>query len=418
MDILLFVFCFAIFSYLLLRIKFVTQIGIKPWGIFLLFIVKIIAALAIGWINNKYYPLNDYWGLNKEGFIEYKLLISNPLAYFKDITTSHYADQYGNFFRTVDSYWNDLRTNIGIKLLAISNIIARGNYYINSLIFNFFGFLGYIALFKVFIHSYPLKKKAVIFGCFLLPSTLFFTSGLNKDLFIFTLLAFYSYALYFILNDRYTIKRLLLLLLSAVFILLIRNFLFVAIIPSTIGLIISSNRKFHPAIAFFGIYFLACMTLLFIDINCTDFQPLGIISQRQNDFLQLPEAGSQLSMGLLQPTLKSFILNLPNAINHGFLRPFIWDEGNIFMLLLSIELFFYQGLLLFMFFCKETYHKKTNPIIWFGLSIAIFMWLIIGFVIPNIGAIVRYKSLFLPFLIIPILCNISTEKFDRIKRII
>jgi hypothetical protein len=71
-----------------------------------------------------------------------------------------------------------------------------------------------------------------------------------------------------------------------------------------------------------------------------------------------------------------------------------------------------------MFFCKETYHKKTNPIIWFGLSFAIFMWLIIGFDIPNNGALVGYKSLFLPFLIIPILCNISTEKFDRIKRII
>jgi hypothetical protein len=48
----------------------------------------------------------------------------------------------------------------------------------------------------------------------------------------------------------------------------------------------------------------------------------------------------------------------------------------------------------------------------YGFAFFISMMLIIGYTIPNIGAIVRYRSVFWIFLVCPLLCNI---KWPQIK---
>ena len=43
--------------------------------------------------------------------------------------------------------------------------------------------------------------------------------------------------------------------------------------------------------------------------------------------------------------------------------------------------------------------------------------LIIGYTIPVIGAIVRYRSIFLPFIITPVICNINWAKVNAVFHI-
>jgi len=38
------------------------------------------------------------------------------------------------------------------------------------------------------------------------------------------------------------------------------------------------------------------------------------------------------------------------------------------------------------------------------------MFLFIGYIMPNLGSIVRYRSVYLPFLITPMLCRIDWKK--------
>ncbi|WP_462253906.1 hypothetical protein, partial [Ferruginibacter sp.] len=132
---------------------------------------KIIAGLAIGWISyNLYNTGNDYWDVNREGWKEYQLLLSDPKEYFTNIFKSQYSQGYGGMFDSFQSFWNDLRNNIIIKFLSVCNIFSRGNYYINSLFFNFFCFLGHVAFYRIFIQIYKKQQWAVIICCFLLPS--------------------------------------------------------------------------------------------------------------------------------------------------------------------------------------------------------------------------------------------------------
>ena len=60
----------------------------------------------------------------------------------------------------LDSYWNDLRGNIIIKLVSVFNIFSRGDYYINSLFFNFVIFFGAYYFVQVIYQIYPGKKMA------------------------------------------------------------------------------------------------------------------------------------------------------------------------------------------------------------------------------------------------------------------
>ncbi len=167
---------------------------------------------------------SDYFGTNRYGIVEYNSMLHTPKLFFTDLFTSNYADN-GEFFGSKNSYWNDLRFNIIYKILGLFNIFSRGNIYINTLFFNFFSFIGLVMLYRVFVNIYPEAKKAVIAGCFLLPSTLYFGSGLHKDLIVLLALSVICYALYFGVKNGFTIKKIIYLILSFGTILFIRNFI-------------------------------------------------------------------------------------------------------------------------------------------------------------------------------------------------
>ena len=401
---LLFTFYLLCACYLVTRAGFVKKTDLSNVTILFLFILKIAAAVLLGWMSQRYYPQgNDYWGLNQNGWNEYLVMTSDPKRFLTDIFQSNYGDDYGGFFRAFGSFWNDLKNTLIGKLLAVCNIFSRGNYYINSLFFNLMGFFGHVALFRIFSHIYSNKGKwALITGCFLLPSTLYFSSGIHKDLVVFCMLGLYSYALYFSMVDRMTVRRLALLFTSFIALLFIRNFLAIAIIPASIAFVISIKRKWKPARVFAAIYLSGFLLLAILEAAMPSFQPLSVVSLRQKEFLELPYASSQLDKHILEPNIKSLVRNTPEAINHSVLQPYAWNAPTRFLVPLAIELLIYQLLFIGMLIFNRP-HLRFNAFILYGICLSATMLLFTGYVVPNIGAIVRYRSLYLPFLITPVL---------------
>ncbi len=372
-----------------------------------LFIIKLFAGFLIGWVSANYYPVNDYWDLNYKSIEDFHLLLNHPRSFFSDLFYNPYQGNFGRFFNAVGSYWNDLRNNIIIKILAILNIVSHGSYYINSMLLNSFGFIGLTALYRVYKDVYPQYKTRLMIGCFLLPSTLYFTSGIHKDLFVATFLAFFVYSIYFIVQKGFSWKRLGLMVFSTLMLLILRNFLFIILIPATISYFISAKFNINPLKISALILFSILIVLGSIELLFKNFHPLEIITQRQYDFLTLEKAGSQLQMNELKPTFKSFIVNFPQAVNHAFLRPYYWDSSNKFSFLLSIELTGYLLLLILFLFRFQMKININSNIVVFGIIVSMYMFLFIGYIIPNIGSIVRYRSIYIPFLITPIFSNVK-----------
>ena len=421
LNYLLFAVYLIILCWLLLRVPFIKNAGISSGVLLSLFLIKILAGVAIGWISIHIYgPGNDYWDVNDYAREEYQLLLTNPGKYFTNLFTSDYAEGYSGVFNSFNSYWNDLRSNIIIKLVSVFNIFSRGDYYINSLFFNFIVFFGHIILYRLFIKIFPGRQMLVIIGCFLLPSTLYFSSGIHRDGIVFLMLAILMYSVYqSLLKNRFTIKRMLLIWISLFMIFLIRNFIFLALVPALFAWILSVKAKWPLVLTFASVYLLTGLLFFNISSIINKINPPEIITKKQSEYINLKPAATQIELTPLQPTFKSFAANTAQALNHSFLRPYVWELPVKSVLPSGIELFLYQLMfILFLFFRRKDFSPVDKPFLFFAIFFTLTVFLIIGYIVPNLGSLVRYRSLYLPLLITPILCYLDWNKLGIILKII
>ena len=77
------------------------------------------------------------------------------------------------------------------------------------------------------------------------------------------------------------------------------------------------------------------------------------------------------------------------------MRPYLTEHLNFLYIPAGLEIFLYEILfLLLIFFRKKNIH--ISPLIYFSCFFSISMFLVIGYTIPIIGAIVRYRSIYFP----------------------
>ncbi len=394
----------------------VKETGIGSPIVLILFTIKILAGIAVGLASH--YVLHDktdYFRTNYYGIQEYHSFFDSPKVFFTDLFQSNYTET-GEFFGSRGSYWNDLRFNIIYKVLAFTNIFSRGNYYINSLFFNFVSFISSFLLYKVFMNVYPAKKWHVIVGCFLLPSTLYFGSGIHKDLIVLMALSVFCYSLYFSLMKGFTGKKIIYLLLSFVTILFIRNFIAVILLPCAITWVINNKYKL-PAIKTFTALFIAGIvgTILLQQFS-PKINPLLIVVKKQQAFFALGKANTDYKMDSLQPTIKSFAEQAPSALRHSFLSPYPLEFHNFYMNLFSLEMMTYWFLFVLMLLLPDKIKYNSQEFIVFGVAFTFLIFLFTGYITPAAGALIRYRSIYFPFILIPILCNINWGGlFDKAK---
>jgi len=125
-------------------------------------------------------------------------------------------------------------------------------------------------------------------------------------------------------------------------------------------------------------------------------------------------------MKKLEPTFSSFIINTPQALSLSTIRPYPSDVKHILSLAAAAE----TDLLLFLFFLFLLWKKRNGShsltFIYFCLFLGFSILITIGYAVNNLGAIVRYRSIVLPLLLVPVFCGIDWQKvasvlFNNIK---
>jgi hypothetical protein len=392
----------------------VQNAGLSTKIILLLFSIKVAVGVIGGLVSH--FLMNDASDMHfytVQSLMEYDNLIHHPTIFFTDSLPTAYEQGLGDFFGSSNSFWNDLRNNILIKTMGVLNIFSRGNYYINSLFFNVVGFLGHIALFKIFKHIYPKQHWAIVVGCFLLPSTLYFTSLIGKDILIFVALSFFCYSLYFSLENKCTTKRIFFLILSFISVLLIRNFIAVILLPCAFAWYVSSRFTIKPLKVFGAFFLLAFAGIILSQFLSEKYNPLKIVVEKQQAFFGLGIAKSQYQNDTLQPTIKSFATAAPVALRHSFLSPYPTEFNNIYLNGFAAEILLYLLLFAMVFIFKNDKNNININFIVFALIFTTLIFLFTGYITTNAGAMIRYRSIYFPFLILPILCNINWNKIRK-----
>ncbi len=411
MTVILYILLLGLTGWFLKKSPFIKKSGLTWTTVYVLFAIRILFGIALHWISNAYYPNNDYQSLQDEALKEYQWFLSDPIAFTQDIIKSPYQHGYANYFGAVGSYWKDLSNNLIIKLLAVINTVTQGNFYLNSLLLNIFPFLGSVAFYRTFNNHFS-SYKPILIGCsFLIPSTLYFSAGIHKDLFVFTALCFLIYVVDKMRREGFSFQRLFLLLSALLSIALLRNFILLALIPCFIGYLLSIHLSKNT----YRIQLFTALTIFMASLMLTMFapkiSPWKIIATRQNDFLQLKTANSQLTAVVFENNPSSILKKLPSAIDHGFFRPYVWSKAPFYATLLGVEILVFWLIVSIIFIKKRGIFTTTvSPTAGLCLFLALYMLLIIGFVVPNALSIVRYRSIFLPFLLISFLMILKKKQ--------
>jgi hypothetical protein len=355
--------------------------------------LKVMCGLLYTWVMLRYIPsatadINLFFGDGLEMFHAFRQNPGNFPNYLRQqflISDFDITRTDSDFIRTVFE---------GIKFIHfLLNFLSGGRLFTNVLLFNLIAAFLFLRCWAWMV----VKWQDIWTGAwiFIFPSAFFFTSVILKEGIELCLIAALLPAL-----DRFINKRSfwqvpgLLLLFSLLFFfkyLIAATFCGALVLYSLFSrypnrkLLISAAGVFIAISLFFG------LRNLHPRLNFPH-----IIIERRIEFSDL-EANSALKMRTLTPDIISFTKALPEAIRNVLFRPLPGEEGKVFYNLFAIELLLFWAIICWMGFRSyRSGHWDPQPV-----TLAIFLFslanlLIIGFTITNTGAIIRYRSIFMP----------------------
>jgi hypothetical protein len=276
-----------------------------------------------------------------------------------------------------------------------------------------------VAMYRVFTDVFPGKKIQVLIATFLIPSFAYWTSGIHKDGLVFMAISLVIYHVYFSLKEkRFKRSRIFPLLASFIIILSFRNFLFVILVPAITAWTLAYHYPKKNALIFIATYLASA--ILFFSLRyifpALDF-PQAVVN-KQKAFKTL-QGNSGIDFPELKPNIGSFLINTPQALSSTTLRPHPGDVKHILSMAAATETAFLI-LMVLLFLLWRTDGIRSTSFIWFSVFFSFSFLLLIGFSVNFLGAIVRYRSIVLPLLLVPVISLIDWERiysilFNNIK---
>ncbi|MFY7965744.1 MAG: hypothetical protein ACOVO1_12670 [Chitinophagaceae bacterium] len=399
----LFIFYFLIIGITLKKSSFFKNAEIPYYVLIGLFVLKVVAGL----VYSHYFSFPnqienaDTWNYFIESKAETDWLLSNPKAFAADLFANHYS-QTGNLFSCTNSFWNDLKTTFFVKLLALLNLLSGKNYYINLLFFNAFFMFGGVAFYRLFKDNFIINKWLLLVIVFFTPSFLFWCSGIHKDGVIFSATAISLFIFNKALKDKFNIIRIFILMLCFALIFLLRNYYLIAIIPAFVSWFIVEKTKLKVNISF-AVTTISCLLILFFSSTLPITKSIcESIVQKHDEFLTL-DGNTKFQTPVLEAKVKSIISYFPFAMQSSLIRPFpnnIKSKGEFLAMMEN-----YTFLIVLIMAVVKVFNKKNkilnSPIILSCILISFFLLLFIGYTVCFNAAIIRYRSVSFPLLIVP-----------------
>lgn len=425
-EILLSLALIFFFVFLIMKLKFFRRLGIKTRVLVLVFLLKLVTGVGVSFIYTHYYDpwTADMYKYFHGGRALYSAMEESPSDYFKMLTGIHANEPQLTKYYDYADYWykkynyglyNDNRTMI--RYNAFLCLISQGNYYVNLVITIFLSFCGAFLL-ALGLHKCMPGKNLLLFFCiFLVPTVLFWSSGLLKEsLVMFSMGAMVYFLIRF--KELLKVKYLLFFIVTAVLLFFSKFYVLLALTPGMVFYMVVKKNNYWRQTLVMSIIFGVILILFFSSKSITGLDFAKIISEKQTDFVKFvnlaEDAGSNVDLPQVDPSPQGIISHLPVAYYHSFFRPNIFEGGSVFSRMAAFENtgVIFLCILLLIYFRKPD--KQEFKVILFSGSFILILYALIGLTTPNLGALVRYKMPAMPFLILIICLCINTKKMPLI----
>lgn len=385
-------------------------------------ILKLVGSLALGVIYKFYYGYGDTFNYHRDGKIIASALKNDPLVGL-NLFLSHGNMDSTNFEYSSKLVWFSAISEFTVsKLSALLGFIFFDSYFSISLGFALISFSGMWAWFKTLIKIYPNYIKEMAFAVFLIPSVIFWGSGLMKDTITLGALGWLFFGFYHLVVEKKKILVSICVVIISLYLLyVIRIYLLLAFLPPAIiwSVLESSSRIKNKLARRLLVPFLLIASVIpaaYIATSITeghqryDLDNVNKYIKINSDYLYYisqKEGGSTYSLGNHDGTLNSTIKMAPAAFWVSMFRPYVWESKNIVMLISALESTSLMILTLFVLYkvgpIKTIKIILSNPYLPFALIFSTFLAIAVGMSSYNFGTLVRYKIPILPFYVSAIL---------------
>lgn len=382
--------------------------------------VRVIGALAIGFIYQFYYRGGDTFAYHTHGSRPlWEAIIESPV---NGIRLLFLNGEYGpGIWDTAQRiwYWNDPQSFAVIRLAAILDIFTFSSYSGTAVLFAVISFTGGWMFFLTFYKLFPDLHRWVAFSVLFVPTVVFWGSGIFKDTVTLAALGIATYAFHRVfIERRKNVIAFILMLLAFWIIFSIKKYILLCFLPALLFWGVATYLSRISSLMLRAI--LAPLTgIVAIFLAYYAVQKVGEDDARYN-ISKLSETakitaydirygwgartgeGSGYTLGELDGSWQSMLRLAPQAINISLFRPYLWEVNNPLMLLSAIE-----GLVLLTLTIHLVWRVRwklfsylQRPDVMFCFVFAIVFAFAVGVSTYNFGTLSRYRIPMIPYFLL------------------
>ncbi len=427
MESLIFILYAILLGALIFKWEFFEFKGVKRTYLVAVFALKLMAGFGLAQLYTDHYThrrTGDAFRFYDDARILHSSFEDSPRTYLKLMTGIGLKDDpaamtyYYRMTHMERAYYtgfiNDNATII--RFNAFLMLFSMGSYHVHTAFSCFIAMIGLTALFRLFYTYFPRKKWAMFFAVYLLPTVVFWGSGVLKEPILLLGMGVFLLGYFRFIYGNANWKDGIMISCGFFILLITKGYVLQCMAPALLGLILvkrSGGRRFW---LWFSIPHLAAVLLIWIGPMVSDGLKIAeLIGLKQTAFYNIADlshAGSVIEIRRVEEPIDVFTA-APEALANIYLRPWPWQWKKAVFIPAALE----NSLMLLCLFIMLWNYKRppglSLPILAFAGSFVLILGVVSGETVPILGALVRYKLPALIFIFVLIFAAIDHSLLQR-----
>lgn len=307
-----------------------------------------------------------------------------------------------------------------IRIGSVINMLSMSSFIVCNILFGFICYLFVWRAFRLMVSIYPKLERDFSIAFLMVPSVLFWGSGIGKDSIMLGGIMLFFTSFYDLVIRKKRMMTNLFLLVAVIYVISqVRGFLVYTVTP---GLLLMASvyyrNMFKNAVVrfvalplFIGVGLVAAIFVMGKFGSMVESYSVDSLQKKAEGFhswhsyLGETQGGSAYSLGDdVDYSLAGIIRKAPLALAITLFGPFVWQIRNVVMLMSGAESLIFLYYFITVFINVRAYRALSvltkDHIIMFCLPFVIAIGIAVGMTSFNYGALVRYKIPILPFFVV------------------
>lgn len=418
-ELLVTLFYLIVLNVLIYRYRRLQFNSFKPYVTHIVFNLKFLTGIFIWMVYTFYYKdiqNNDIHKFYNDALTLHEIRENNPTAFREIMVLGKAYFEKGcsvcrlkNWNRNFDEApFNENRTII--RLNALLMFVTFKTYFAHILFFCFISLIGWVLVVNSIAGFTNPDNTLFALPVMLLPSVLFWASGVMKEPLLILGLGLLLYGL---LTNHTTGKKILLIAAGALVVLFSKFFVLVCLIPAAIAYLLFSgyNKPAYVAGKYAAVFAILLLLAFNIQHITARVNPLQMLVNKQTNSVKEAiyyKAGSRIDIPPLEPTAASVLQTAPVGILNTLLRPYPTEAKNVMMLASAAENLLVVLLLVILLWHTNRQQVHHLNLVLFLLTFALAYFALIGMCTPVLGNLTRYRAPLLPVFLLAFVINVQS----------